>query len=407
MEQRKNERNWILYDMGNSAYILMAVTVIPILFNSLANDAGVTEEDALAYWGYAVTISTMITALSGPFLGAVSDTKFGKKKLFLFFVFLGVFSCLLQPWLSGYIFFLFLYVLGKTGFNGSLIFYDSMLNDITTEERMDSVSSRGYAWGYIASCIPFVFCILLLTKKEWFGLDTSTAMKLSFFLIACWWTLFTIPLAVSYRQTTYTESLKSGKDIFLQLYKTILEIREHPKVFWFLVSFFFYIDGVYTIMNMATAYGSSLGLSGNAMILALLLTQIVAFPCALFFGYLSKTIKTELLVKICIVAYALITLYGVGLDKLFEFWVLAVGVGMFQGSIQALSRSYYAKIIPSEKSGEYFGIYDIFGKGASVIGTLVTSLVTQVTGNQHYAIFSLLFLFLAGYAAFIKAEKVD
>lgn len=405
MEQRKKERDWVLYDIGNSAYILMAVTIIPIMFNQLAKDSGVSEDISLAYWGYAITISTLITALSGPILGAISDTRFGKKKLFLFFVFLGVLSCVLQPWISGYLLFLIIHVVGKTGFNGSLIFYDSMLNDITSEDRMDSVSSRGYAWGYIGSCIPFILCILLIVKKDLFHISTSVAMKLSFSVIALWWVLFTLPLAFSYRQTTYTESLKSVKDVFLQLYETVLEIKGNPKVFWFLFSFFFYIDGVYTIMHMATAYGSSLGLSSNGMIFALLLTQVVAFPFALFFGHLSKRIKSETLIKVCMLAYAAITIYGVGLDKIFEFWVLAIGVGMFQGSIQALSRSYYAKIIPSEKSGEYFGIYDIFGKGASVIGTLMTSLVTQITGNQHHAIFSLIFLFVAGYLAFLKMEK--
>lgn len=407
MEQKRNERNWILYDIGNSAYILIATTMIPIMFTQLATQGGVSEDVSLAYWGYAVTISTLITALSGPVLGAISDTSFGKKRMFLFFVLLGVISCFFQPRVSNYLLFLIVYVLAKTGFNGSLIFYDSMLNDITTEERMDFISSRGYAWGYIGSCIPFVFCIFLLTKKDVFSLDLSSALNLIFFIIAAWWMLFTLPLMFSYRQKTYMDRLKGAKQVFGQLAETVKEIKEDPKVFWFLLSFFFYIDGVYTIINMATAYGSSLGLSSNGMILALLLTQVVAFPFALLFGYLSKHITSQILLKLSIIAYALIALYGVTLDQLFEFWILAVGVGMFQGSIQALSRSYYAKIIPSEKSGEYFGIYDIFGKGASVIGTFLVSLISQVTGNQHYAIFSLIFLFIAGYYCFLKSEKIS
>lgn len=405
MEQRRNERNWILYDIGNSAYILIATTMIPIMFTRLSTQGGVSEDVSLAYWGYAVTISTLITALCGPVLGAISDTSFGKKRMFFFFVLLGVAGCFFQPRVSNYLVFLIVYVLAKTGFNGSLIFYDSMLGDITTEERMDFVSSRGYAWGYIGSCIPFVFCIFLITKKEVFSMDLSSVMNLVFLIIAVWWILFTLPLMFSYRQKTYMDRLKGPKQVFDQLAETAMEIKENPKVFWFLASFFFYIDGVYTIINMATAYGSSLGLSSNGMIMALLLTQVVAFPFALLFGYLSKRIKAETLLKLCIIAYALIALYGVTLDRLFEFWILAVGVGMFQGSIQALSRSYYAKIIPPEKSGEYFGIYDIFGKGASVIGTFIVSVVSQVTGNQHYAIFSLIFLFVAGYYSFLKSEK--
>lgn len=401
------EKKWILYDVGNSAFILLATTIIPILFNSLA-EAHLSPTDYLAFSGYAVTLSTIIVAILGPILGAIADGKGRMKKFFAAFALVGIVSCGLMPFFTLWYVFLAVYVISKVGFNGSLVFYDAMLTDVTTEDKMDAVSSHGFAWGYIGSCIPFVVSIGLIIFKDRLNLPMDLAMKIVFMLTGIWWLVFTIPLLKSYRQIHYVENKKiHPAQVFSQLWQTLREIKDHKKVLLFLIAFFFYIDGVYTIINMATAYGTSLGLSSTGLILALLVTQIVAFPFALFFSKLSKSQPTDRLIQICIVAYALIALYGIQLDQLYEFWILAVAVGMFQGAIQALSRSYFAKIIPPEKSGEYFGIYDICGKGASITGTLLVSVITQITGMQQLAIGSLVLMFVVGFYYFYRANRAD
>src|SRR5699024_8487722 len=288
------------------------------------------------------------------------------------------------------------YVLTKVFYNSSLVFYDSMLTDVTTPERMDRVSSHGYAWGYVGSTIPFVISIAIIFGKDMIGISTFHATIAAFVINALWWFLFSIPIIKTYEQKHINVENETNQ-VFRQLWATLQQIIKDRKISLFLLSFFFYIDGVYTIINMATAYGTSLGLDSTGLILALLVTQLVAFPAALYFSKISHQYKTETLIKICIIAYGLIALYAIQLDQLYEFWILAIAVGMFQGAIQALSRSYFAKIIPNEKSGEYFGIFDICGKGASIFGTLIVSLITTFTGNQQYAVASLTILFIAGF----------
>ena len=289
----------------------------------------------------------------------------------------------------------------------SLVFYDSMLTDITTPERMDNVSAKGYAWGYIGSCIPFVGSLILVLFYEQFHLTMETAMSLCFLLIALWWLLLSVPLILGYHQTYYLEKENHYvKASFLRLKNIFVDLKKNPKVLFFLIAFFFYIDGVYTIIDMATAYGTALGLDTTGLLLALLLTQIVAFPAALIFGKLSSSIENTKLIKICIFAYFLIALYGITLQQQYQFWILAVGVGIFQGAIQSLSRSYYAKIIPANRSGEYFGLYDICGKGASFMGTTLVSLISQVTGMMNIGVGSLAIMFFIGFVFFKKTEKL-
>lgn len=403
MKITKDERNWILYDVGNSAFILLFTTIIPIMFNTIAKDH-MKSSDYLAYWGYAITISTILTVIIGPYFGAVSDKNGTRKIFFTCFVAIGAVGCFLFPLINSWMIFLIVVVITKVGFNGSLVFYDSMLIDITTEERMDNVSSLGFAFGYIGSCVPFVISILISIKKDLFGISTKTAMIIVFTINALWWILFTLPLLKIYTQKYRRKKIAGTKK--KHLVNTLKSLRDDKKVLMFLISFLFYIDGVYTMISMATAYGTSLGLSSNGLILALLVTQIVAFPCAVFFGKISKKYDTGLLIKICIIAYLLISIYGIFLSNLTQFWVLAIAVGMFQGAIQALSRSYYAKIIPKDESGEYFGIYDVFGKGASIIGTLTVSLVTQVSGNEHMAIATLSVMFFIGLILFFKMDGI-
>lgn len=403
MKLTKSERNWILYDVGNSAFILLFTTIIPIMFNSLAK-GHLKDSTYLAYWGYAVTISTILTALVGPYFGALADKFSLRKRFFIVFMSLGALGCFLFPFTKSWMVFLALVIISKVGFNGSLVFYDSMLIDITSEDRMDNVSSLGFAYGYIGSVIPFVISILISVKHEALGIGMDLAMKMVFTINALWWVLFTLPLLKVYRQKYVRTEEETDK---LHLLQTFEKIRGDRKIYMFLFAFLFYIDGVYTIISMATAYGTSLGLSSNGLILALLVTQLVAFPCAIYFGKISKKYETGVLIKICIFAYLLISIYAIFLNNIVQFWILAVSVGMFQGAIQALSRSYYAKIIPKENSGEYFGIYDVFGKGAAIIGTLVVSLVTQATGNQHLSISTLSIMFLIGIVLFFKTDKIE
>ena len=408
MKLTKLEKYWILYDVGNSAFIMLVSTIIPIYFNYLAGNAGISEVDYLAYWGYAASVATVIVALIGPILGSVADTKNYRKPLFVISMMVGVIGCAALSVPTSWIVFLAVFVIAKVGYNASLIFYDSMLVDVTTGERMDMVSSHGYAWGYIGSCIPFVISLVFVLMYEKIGITMKMAMAIAFFINAAWWLLVTIPLLRKYEQNYYAEMPKHPvRDSFKRLGHTLSSIKKEKNVFLYLLAFFFFIDGVYTIIEMATAYGSALGLDSTGLLLALLVTQIVAFPCALIFSKLSKKYATDFLIKICILAYFGIAVFAIQLDKQWEFWLLAVLVGMFQGAIQALSRSYFAKIIPAEKSGEYFGIYDICGKGASFMGTTLVGIVAQVTNVANAGVGIIAVLFMVGFVLFHKAAKLN
>ena len=404
----KLEFKWICYDMGNSAFILLVATILPIYFNYLSSSQGVAEYNYLSYWSYAASISTLIVALAGPILGTLADYKDHKKKIFLTTAMLGALAlaCFWIP--SSWFAFLVLFIAAKVAYSLSLIVYDSMLTDITTEDRMDAVSSKGYAWGYIGSVVPFIISLVFVLMYDKMGMTLKAAMMIAFILNAVWWIAFTLPLVKSYKQKFYIEpKAHSVLDTFARLKNTLMKAKEQKKVFLFLFAFFFYIDGVYTIIDMATAYGTSLGLNTTGLLLALLLTQIVAFPASLTFAVLSKTKDTASLIKVAIIAYFLIALFAVQLDKQWEFWILAVAVGCFQGGIQALSRSYFAKIIPENASGEYFGLFDICGKGASFLGTMLIGIVTQITGKQNLGVAAISIMFVIGYLIFNKVSKMD
>lgn len=408
MKFTKLEKNWILYDVGNSAFTLMVTTILPIYFNSLAEGAGVSEVDYLAYWGYATSISTLIVAFLGPLLGTMADIRNFKKPLFLISVLLGVFACGFLWVPSSWLMFLVVFIVAKVGYNISLIFYDAMLPDVTTPERLDRVSSNGYAWGYIGSCIPFAVSLVFVLMYESFGMTIGTAMIIAFVLNGAWWLLMTLPLLKDYKQLHYIAAPEHPlQESVRRIVDTLKDIKGQKHIFMYLLAFFFFIDGVYTIIEMATAYGSALGLDTAGLLLALLVTQIVAFPCALIFSRLSSKYETGKLLKVCIIAYIGIALFAIQLDKQWEFWFLAVCVGMFQGAIQALARSYFAKIIPAEKSGEYFGIYDICGKGASFVGTFLIGVVAQVTGFANLGVAMIAVLLIAGFFIFCIADKMQ
>lgn len=401
------EKKWVLYDVANSAFTLLVATIMPIYFNFISSSAGISDVDYMAYWGYATSAATLIVAFLGPVLGTVSDFKNRKKKFFMLAVLLGAFGCVALGMIQSWLWFILLFIITKSAYSLSLVFYDAMLTDITTEDRMDQVSSNGYAWGYIGSCVPFVLCLVLVLMYDKIGLTLSTAMAIAFALIAIWWFVLTIPLFKSYEQLHYIEEQDHIiKATWSRLATVFKDLKKNRKVFMFLIAFFFYIDGVYTIIDMATAYGSALGFDSTGLLLALLLTQIVAFPAAITFGKLAAKYPNHRLILICITAYLLIALYAIQLDQQYEFWILAFFVGLFQGAIQSLSRSYFARLIPPEKSGEYFGLYDICGKGAAFLGTFIVSFVSQLTNSMNLGVGAIAIMFILGLYFFNKTRKM-
>lgn len=401
------ERSWVLYDVGNSAFTLLIATIIPIYFNFLAEEAGLSNVQYLAYWGYAASAATLLVAVLGPVFGTLADTQGYKKPIFLLFLGVGLIGCIALGFAAHWLWFLLIFVVARVGYSGSLIFYDSMLSDITDADRMDHVSSQGYAWGYIGSCVPFAGCLALVLGAGAMGLSMVTAMGLSFGITALWWLGFTLPLLRRYEQKHFVERQPHAiRESFARLGRTLASVRQEKKIFLFLLAFFFYIDGVYTIIDMATAYGEALGLDSTGLLLALLLTQVVAFPFAILFGRLARKFSGDQLIPLCILAYFGIAVFAMFLRTQAQFWMLAVLVGMFQGGIQALSRSYFARIIPSSQSGEYFGLLDICGKGASFMGTTVVSVVSQITGNISLGVGMIALLFLVGLILFRQASRI-
>lgn len=402
------EKQWILYDVGNSAFTMLCTTIIPIYFKNIATADNLSNSDSTAFLSFTLSLSTILVAILGPILGTMADTKNYKKPLFVSTFLVGVIGCMAMAFASKWLAFLAVFCIAKTGYQLSLIFYDSMLTDVTTEERMDEISSQGYAWGYIGSCVPFIASLVLILGSDVIGISGGMAMTLALFLNAVWWASVTIPLIRNYRQIHYVEKVNHPvKESFRRIVDVVKGLKHQRKILFFLLGFFFYIDGVYTIIDMATTYGKDVGISDTDLVLALLMTQVVAFPCSIAFGKISKRFKNGSLIQVSILAYFLIAVFALQLDKAWEFWFLAVCVAVFQGAIQALSRSYFAKIIPKEKSSEYFGFYDIFGKGAAFIGTTVMGISTMVSGSSRYGVAILSLMFLVGFFFFRKAEKEE
>lgn len=402
------EKQWILYDVGNSAFTMLCTTIIPIYFKNIATADNLSNSDSTAFLSFTLSLSTILVAILGPILGTMADTKNYKKPLFVSTFLVGVIGCMAMAFASKWLAFLAVFCIAKTGYQLSLIFYDSMLTDVTTEDRMDEISSQGYAWGYIGSCVPFIASLVLILGSDVIGISGGMAMTLALFLNAVWWAGVTIPLIRNYRQIHYVEKVNHPvKESFRRIVDVVKGLKHQRKILFFLLGFFFYIDGVYTIIDMATTYGKDVGISDTDLVLALLMTQVVAFPCSIAFGKISKRFKNGSLIQVSILAYFLIAVFALQLDKAWEFWFLAVCVAVFQGAIQALSRSYFAKIIPKEKSSEYFGFYDIFGKGAAFIGTMVMGISTMVSGSSRYGVAILSLMFLVGFFFFRKAEKEE
>ena len=402
------EKKWIVYDVGNSAFVLLSTAVVPIYTNSLLKAAG--ETNIVSTWGYAQTIASLVIAVLMPLLGSIADVQGMKIKFFTGFFLTGVVMCCAMALPLGWLAFLIVCVLATIGLNGSLTFYDSMLVDTTSNERMDRISSHGYAWGYIGSTVPFIVCItLIFGGPALFGWSTVACTRASFVITAAWWVAFTIPLLTSYKQVHYRATAsQTGEAIrgtFAELGSTFRAIRKNKPLWMFMIAFFFYIDAVNTVISMSTSYGTQLGIDSTQLVVALLVTQFVAFPSAIVYGKLAGRFGAKTMITVAVVAYMCIVFFAAFfLRSAFEFWILAILVGMFQGGIQALSRSYYGKIIPKKHANEYYGFYDIFGKTASIIGTFLVATTTSITGNASLGVLSIAIL-LAVALVFLLLQK--
>ncbi len=366
------QKSWIMYDWANSVYsVVITTAVLPIYYKSVS-EAVLSDAQSTLYWSLVNTTASFIVALLGPILGSIADFNGMKKRLFTFFVLLGVaftFVLALVPndsWLGIIIVYFFTVI----GFTGANIFYDSFITDVASKDDMDKVSANGFAYGYIGSVIPFVICIALIMFSEQIGLTATSATKIAFVITALWWGLFTIPMWKNVKQK-YGKP-REGKEIqsaFSSIFKTMKKIAKNRALLLFLIAYFFYIDGVNTIIKLATIIGTDVGIDGNTLLIVLLITQLVAFPSTIFFGYLSKKYKNSSLILATLVIYTTVGIYAMFfLNTSFDFFLMGVLIGTSQGAIQSLSRSYYAKMIPKENSNEFFGFYNIVGKFSTVIG---------------------------------------
>jgi MFS transporter, UMF1 family len=404
----RQERSWIYYDVGNSAFVLVVVTAImPIFFKDVASQ-GVPGAVSTANWGFANSLSSFMLVGLAPILGTFADYRNFKKKFLILFTGLGiVFTLLLTMVPAGnWLMCLSLFVVAKLGFSGSNIFYDAFLVDVTPKERMDRISSLGFGWGYIGSVIPFSISLaLILLERTHGGQQLGLgAMRAAFVIAGLWWLIFTIPILRHVRQVHYIEPAENPIRTGLKrLVETFSEIRRYRQAFIFLIAYFFYIDGVDTIIIMATSYGRDMGLGMDVLILAVLMVQVVAFPFVLFYGRLAERFGTRNMLYAGIGVYCLITLIGFYLPsfdsaklKMAMFWLMAFLVATSQGGIQALSRSYFGRLIPPERSAEFFGFYNIFGKFATISGPLLMGIFSRVTGDSRYGLLSILVLFIIG-----------
>ncbi len=406
MKFTKQEKSWISYDWANSVYAtIMLAAIFPIYFTSVGGEGGDF------WWGIGTSIATGIAAIISPILGAFADYNGMKKKIFATILFTGVFFTGFCAFVDAWQLMLVGYVISHMGFTLGNMVYDSFLVDCTTNERMDKVSAWGFSMGYIGgSTIPFLIAIALNLFGSSLGIDATTSAKISILIAVVWWGLFSIPILKNVKQMHgITKRPKHMvRETFRSLIGSIRNMIKDRRILFFLLAYFFYIDGVNTVINMSTAYGATLNLDTTSMILALLVTQLVAFPCAILFGRLAGKYGTIKLLTVAISIYFVICalgfIMGFGIEEGFLtiaqatliFWILAFMVGLVQGGIQALSRSHFGKLVPKDKSGEYFGVFDIFGKFAAIMGPAIYAFVRGTTGRSSFAILAIVILFFLG-----------
>lgn len=409
MKTSKIQKSWIAYDWANSSYAVIIMTaILPLYFKFIASSAGISSSQSTAYWGYANAFATTIVSILAPILGTMADYKDSKKRFFAFFFLMGVsFTALLAivdmgQWLK----LMIIYIVSNIGFAGANIFYDAFLIDICSDDEMDSVSSKGYAYGYFGSTIPFIISMFVITKKEYLGLEGLIAYQIAFLITACWWGLFSIPFFKNVKQVYYMEPVKKPiTESFKRIVETLKDIKTNNEMMSFLVAYFFYIDGVHTIIRMAAVFGNDIGIKADKMLIILLSCQFIAFPAALIYGKIAEKISAKQVIRFAILVYIGICIYAYNVQNVFQYWILAILVMSTQGGIQSLSRSYFAKLVPKEKANEYFGFYNIFGKFAAIIGPLLVGIVTQITGSSRNGVLSLIVLFSFGLIIFSKKSR--
>jgi MFS transporter, UMF1 family len=406
MKLSKEERSWVLYDCGNSAYSMAVTTaLLPIVFGMFDN---VNSSMDLGYFN---SIASILIAILSPILGTIADYKDKKKRFFIFFAILGVVAtfalAFVSPSSGQWQLLILFFILSAIGFAGANIFYDAFIVDVTSDERMDKVSTTGFAFGYICSVIPFGISLALIF---FMGMDKAIGYQIGFIITALWWGLLTIPLIRDVKQRHYIEpEPRPVFNSFKRLANTFSNIRQHKIVFIFLLGYFFYIDGVDTIIKMVVPYATSVlgkdSLDTFMLLGILLIIQVIAFPCAILYGTLAKKYSARAMIIVAIITYILSCIAAYFISSVWHIFILGAMIGSAQGGIQALSRSYFAKLIPKEKSNEFFGFYNIFGKFSAIIGTFVMSLTTTLTGNAKYSILSIIPLFVIGFAIFITLPK--
>jgi len=435
----KTEFAWTMYDWANSVYVTMIMAAIfPIYFTTVAGAAGVSGD---IVWGYGTSLATLLVVVLAPVLGSMADFHGLKKRLLIICLIVGCVFTLAMALVNIWQLMLVGYVISYVGFALSCLFYDSFLTDVTTPERMDMVSAKGYAMGYLGgSTVPFLVALILLFLAPKLHIDTTTVVKICVVMASVWWAVFSIPIICKVHQKYYIPRPEGSiiKAAFTNLAKTIRDIGKNRPLLLFMVAYFLYIDGVGTVIHMATSYGSTLGLDSINMILALMITQIVAIPCSIGFAKLAKRIGTRsalfcgiaVYMAVCLIGFymgfslesaskaaqaAMMTGGQAAYDAIYEparkfsqvlFWVLAVMVGTSQGGIQALSRSQFSRMIPPERSNEFFGFFDIFGKFATMVGPFLYASLATLTGRSSFGILSLILLFILGFFVLLKTPKI-
>ena len=403
-DSRRSIVSWALYDWANSAF---ATTVMAAFFSiffssywSLDQDSSVTT-----FWlGIANSLESLVVAILAPVLGAVADSGGYRKRFLVFFSFLGALltGTLAMVHVGAWLAAMFVYVIACVGFAGANIFYDALLPAVASEKKVDFVSALGYSLGYIGGGLLFLINVLMYLFPAVFGLTDDggvAAVKASFVMVAVWWIVFTIPLMLFVKEDAPVRRLSAGQAVrkgFGDVVYTLRSLRRLRMTGLFLVAFWCYIDGVDTIIRMAVDYGTSLGFPSESLIVALLITQFVAFPAALAYNIFGRKIGQKKAILAAISAYAVISCIGFFMTNVIQFYVLACMIGLFQGGIQALSRSYFTRFVPSGMEAQFFGFYNMLGKFAAIIGPMLVGVVTLLTGSHRAGILSLVILFLVG-----------
>jgi UMF1 family MFS transporter len=402
---------WALYDWANSVFATVVIAgFFPIVFKQYWS-ADISS-DASTFWlGTANSVSSLIIVLLAPLLGAIADYGGMRKRLLLLFMLVGVTATFL---LAGaeqgqWRWVLVLYALGIVGFMAANIFYDALLVDVSRNHHIDRVSGLGFGLGYLSGGLTLAFCVYMSQQFEQFGFASQIEATLSaFVLVAIWWLLFSMPLArwVDESKSIRTQSTWQTSAIFREAWRTLCRVFTDPQIRLFLIAYWIYIDGVDTIIRMAVDYGLALGFDSSDLILALLITQFVGFPAAIIYAHLGDRFGVRKSLLVGIMIYALITLWAYVMDSALEFYLLAAMIGLVQGGVQALSRSYYARMIPADRSAEYFGVYNMMGKAAAIIGPMMMGAVALITDNHRYSILSILILFVAGFVLLAKVRDI-